>query len=252
MRGWKVALLAVLLAACTDEPGRAPSSPLEPASSDYAALVNWFAERGITLPAAPPSPDGPAAKAAQAQRLLGDASGNGSVTFYDLWVLFRYLSGEVFFAQHFDMDALDIDGDGDNDWTDLALLGDFLFGSGENPHGIGQAMEALASLTPHSDTVSFVADGAWKRFTVQVAEEDSSVVVLVNGLSLDSVSLEISARAEAPGNYCPAERNDGVAASDGDVIWIAGCSEGNSSIFILAQDGTILWSDVSVPVGPSQ
>ena len=65
MRGWKIALLAVLLAACTDEPRHAPSSPLEPAHSDYAALVNWFAERGITLPAAPPSPDGPAAKAAQ-------------------------------------------------------------------------------------------------------------------------------------------------------------------------------------------
>ena len=252
MRGWKIALLAVLLAACTDEPRHAPLSPLEPANSDYAALVNWFAERGITLPATPPSPDGPAAKAAQDERLLGDASGNGSVSFYDLWVLFRYLSGEVFFAQHFDMDALDIDRDGANDWIDLALLGDFLFGSGENPHGIGQAMEEPASLTPHSDTVSFVADGAWKRFTVQVAEEDSSVVVVVNGLSLDTVSLEISARAEAPGNYCPAERNDGVTASDGDVIWIAGCSEGNSSIFILAQDGTILWSDVSVPVGPSQ
>ncbi len=142
MRGWRIALLAVLLAACSDEPRRAPSSPIEPAHSDYAALVNWFAERGITLPDAPPSPDGPAAKAAQDGRLLGDASGNGSVSFYDLWVLFQYLSGEVYFAQHFDMDALDIDRDGDNDWIDLALLGDFLFGSGENPHGIGQAMEA--------------------------------------------------------------------------------------------------------------
>ncbi len=245
---------AFLIAACsgtTDRP--APTAAL--VDRDYEDFVSWFEGRGITLPDRPPAPE-PAGKAAQEIAILGDGTGNGSVSFWDLWHLWNHLTqgmGIVSFTLN--MNAYDIDRDGDVDWIDLGFLGDYLYGgSGDNPHDIGQPIkeDLEASLSPHPDTLNFVADGAWKRFVVHVSEPDSSVFVMVNGLNVDTVSLEISARDAAPGNYCPAERADRVGASDGDVLWIAGCSEGDSSIMILSQDETILWIDISVPVGPSQ
>lgn len=251
-----------LLAGCSGPP-TAPEprgAPAEPATVDRPGSLGgtlptsippdmraWFAARGVQLPAMPP----PAAKVASSERLLGDGTGNGTVGWWDLWHLWNHLA-EGYEGFTLDLDALDINRSGAPDWIDLGLLGDYLYGSGANPHGIGQPIASetvTASLSPHSDAVSFDSDGEdWKRFTVQVTG-GVPVVVTVNGLTADTVSLEISkARSRPTRSFCPAERNDDVTVEDGDVVWIAGCSEGNSSIFIQAQDGTVLWSDVSVPV----
>ena len=94
----------------------------------------WFAERGVQLPATPP----PAAKAASDHdRILGDGTGNGTVGWWDLWHLWNHLA-EGYEGFTLDLDALDINRSGAPDWLDLGLLGDYLYGSGANPHGIGQ------------------------------------------------------------------------------------------------------------------
>ncbi len=109
-------------------------------------MRTWFAERGVQLPASlPPVPAGKAAATAQ-ERLLGDGSQNGAVNFYDLVGLWSALRAPVWHAdwyvRHFDMDLLDIDRSGGRpDWFDLGLLGDFLYGTGDNPHGIGLPVE---------------------------------------------------------------------------------------------------------------
>ena len=96
----------------------------------------WFGRRGVTLPAS--APPEPAAKGVSDERLLGDGSGNGRVNYYDLFGLWQYLRGVIWYAANMDLELLNIDrSPGNPDWFDLALFGDFLYGSGENPHGIG-------------------------------------------------------------------------------------------------------------------
>ncbi len=130
--------LAALLLACADTPHRpTPAAPVD----GHQALVAWFAQRGITLPDQPPHE--PAAKVAQDdERLLGDGSGNGRVNYWDVALLYGWLRGFDAWVKRFEArawapEAFDIDRDGDADWFDLALLGDYLYGSGDNPHGIG-------------------------------------------------------------------------------------------------------------------
>ena len=253
-RGMALAAL-LFMTACADTPTRPPTAAVAPTASDYEALAAWFAERDIILPAkpppAPPAPLAPAAKAAQDGRILGDGDRDGDNDFWDVWYLWNHLTDAYTFSWY-DLDAMDINRSGLPDWIDLGLLGNHLYGvpTPPNPYGIGQPMTVpiTASLSPNPDAVSFAADGTdWKRFTVQVTG-GSSVVVMVNGLTADTASLEIFKGSSAPGNFCPAERNDSKTVGDGDVIWISGCSQGNSSIFIQEQGGNVLFSDVWVPV----
>ena len=137
MRSWSLVLAMIAgLSGCADPPP-SPTSP--PGSQDYRRMAAWFSERGVVLPVELPARD-PAAKAASdhEERLLGDADGNGILSFWDLWPLWHYLTGFAYMAAYYDFDLLDIDRDGDNDWDDLKYLGEYLYGgSSENPWGIG-------------------------------------------------------------------------------------------------------------------
>ncbi len=141
-----VLLLAMTLlsSSCTDPPAQ-PTEPDDRASS-YAALVAWFAQRGIVLPAEQFAPE-PAPKAAQDDEeeiLLGDVTRNGRVTSWDLTVLWHYLTRYDFMASYYDMDILDIDRDGDTDWVDLRHLGEYLYVAGvreHNPYRIGERID---------------------------------------------------------------------------------------------------------------
>ena len=147
-----------LLAGCSGPP-MAPEprgAPAEPATVDRPGSLGgtvpeplraWFAARGVQLPTTI-APE-PAAKAASGERLLGDGSGNGVVNFYDLVGLWSALTAYSWhtnwFVRHFDMDLLDIDRSGGRpNWIDLGLLGDFLYGSRANPHGIGERLGSPA------------------------------------------------------------------------------------------------------------
>ena len=166
-------VVGCLLAACAEKPmtpGRG-DSPAEPPLAGHPgppggapstipdSMRSWFAERGITLPAEMPAD--PAPKVAQDERLLGDGSGNRRVNYYDLFGLWQYLRGVIWYAANMDLEVLNIDrSPGDPDWFDLALFGDFLYGSGENPHGIG-----LPLATPPKSFDVEVRFMAGSRFT---------------------------------------------------------------------------------------
>ena len=90
---WRGVLVTLLLASCSDPPDR-PTAPPDPSADDYPALVAWFAQRSVTLPAQPPpgQPPNPAAKAAQESRLLGDGDHSGAVNFWDLFYFWHELT----------------------------------------------------------------------------------------------------------------------------------------------------------------
>ena len=122
---WMV--LVVLLASCE----RTAMKP--EAQKD---MKTWFADRGIAIDSDDPPPE-QAAKPADEARLLGDVTGNGTVSLWDLRALWECLiSGD---APHwYDMDLLDIDRDGDADWNDLKLMGEYLSDPERgNLYGIG-------------------------------------------------------------------------------------------------------------------
>ncbi len=104
-------------------------------------MKTWFADRGIAIDSDPPPEQ--AAKPADEARLLGDVTGNGTVSLWDLRALWECLiSGDS--PHWYDMDLLDIDRDGDTDWTDLKLMGEYLSNpEAGNLHGIGLSVERL-------------------------------------------------------------------------------------------------------------
>ena len=212
----------------------------------------WFVARGVQLPDSLPM--APAAKAAQSDRLLGDGDGNGYVNFWDLFYLWNRLT-DGYNWSWMDWDLLDINRDGSHGFDDLAILGDHLYKIPQPPntYGIGQPVAApiTASLSPSPRSVRFEADGEdWKRFTVRVTG-GASVIVVVNSLSVDDLVLEIHKGASAPNrSYCGAERNDSKTVVDGDIVWIAGCVPGNSSIFVRDADGNNLEEFWSIDVHP--
>ena len=124
---WIVLLLLLLLAGCE----RAAMKP--EAQKD---MKTWFADRGIAIDSDPP-PEQAAKPAEDYEPLLGDVTGNGTVTLWDLRVLWNYLiSSDA--PRWYDMDLLDIDRDGDADWNDLKLMGEYLSDPERgNLYGIG-------------------------------------------------------------------------------------------------------------------
>ena len=140
--------LVTVLSSCSDD--RKPTAPEKPAAavdgmnaSDYGEMSVWFAKRGIVLPEEMPAPDAVAKPAARSVRILGDVSKDGRVSSWDLSVLWYHLRGSTYYANsaRYDFDLVDIDRDGDNDWTDLMLLGEYLYLQPRlNLYGIGRAL----------------------------------------------------------------------------------------------------------------
>ena len=124
----RMVILALFLGAC-DRPSTRPD-PVE-----YPDIHTWFSERGIQLPAE--ELEQTAKASSDSERLLGDVTGNGTVSLWDLRALWDVLTtGDT--PRWYDMDLLDIDRDGDTDWTDLKLMGEFLTNPERgNPYGIG-------------------------------------------------------------------------------------------------------------------
>ena len=137
-------LLAVALATACGTPPVAPppsQAPTEPSQAAFDSLRAWFAERGVPLPEQLPPPEEAAKPALDRPPLLGDVTGNWRVTLWDLWPLWDHLTRyRLRPAGYYDMDLVDIDRDGDNDWRDLMLLGQHIFERQDdepNPYGIG-------------------------------------------------------------------------------------------------------------------
>ena len=93
-----------------------------------------------------------------------------------------------------------------------------------------------ASLSPRP--ASFKADGKWQAFTVS-SNVDVEVEVNPTGTT-PRVELTTSSNA---GNHCSngAEEGDDVSASNGDTIYLAGCTSGTGTIRLLREsDGTVI------------
>ncbi len=245
--------VAVALSQCTK-----PTSPPD----EYQALGAWLARQGIPAPAGGPPAVEAASKAAGGHRLLGDATGNGEVTFWDLWPLWQYLTGKTYMVEHYDFDLLDIDRDGDNDWDDLKHLGRFLYvAESGNPWKIGEplAPPILAALSPSPSELDLVPDGTlWQRLTLSVTALDGAasteeVRVRVNPEDTGSPVLEIARRTTAPGDdWCAGEPNDTKTGDHGRVFWLAGCQAGDGAVQILDGDDNLLASyPVTVREPPS-
>lgn len=258
MRPWPLALAVIAgLTGCA-EPHPSPTAPL-PDSQDYRRLAAWFSERGVILPSELPAREPPAKAAGVHQdeeervRHLGDADGNGVLSFWDMWALWHYLTGFTYMAQYYDFDLLDIDRDGDNDWDDLKYFGEFLFGgTGENPWGIGLPVTPLirASLSPDPGQTRFTSEGTlWYPFTLQVQtrardSSDATVRVIVNPGELSDLAVEVSTASSAPSrSFCAAERKDRTRSlGHGETVYLSGCLAGESSVLIETEDGDSLTS----------
>ena len=116
-----------------------------------------------------------------AKGILGDLDRDGVVDEWDVKILVWYLMGDLFWKSYYDFELVDIDGDDDVDWTDLALLGSYVFTkpAPSNLYGIGEAVDAeeyllSASLMPDPTKVDFKADGRWHNFTVTTSWKTQS------------------------------------------------------------------------------
>lgn len=251
--------VAVVLSHCSKP--TSPPGPL-PGAAEYQALGAWLAGQGIPAPAGGPPAGEAAGKAASGHRLLGDATGDGAVTFWDLWPLWQYLTGKTYMAEHYDFDLLDIDRDGDNDWDDLKHLGRFLYAAESgNPWNIGEplAPPVRAALSPSPSELDLVADGTlWQRLDLSVTTTDGAasadtVRVRVNPADAGPPVLEIARRTRAPGNdWCAGEPDDTIKGVHGKVFWLAGCQAGAGAVEILDGDDNLLASyPVTVREPPS-
>ncbi len=261
MKGRLPALIAVVMALAQCSKPTSPPGPL-PGAAEYQALGAWLAGQGIPAPAGGPPAGEAAGKAASGHRLLGDATGDGAVTFWDLWPLWQYLTGHTYMVEHYDFDLLDIDRDGDNDWDDLKHLGRFLYAAESgNPWKIGEplAPPLLAALSPSPSELDLVADGTlWHRLDLSVTTPDGAasaaeVRVRVNPADTGPPVLEIARRTTAPAaDWCGGEPDDTKTGVDGRVFWLAGCQAGDGAVEILDGDDNLLASyPVTVREPPS-
>ena len=261
-----VAAVAVAVALSHCSKPTSPPGPAPPGAAEYRTLAAWLVRQGIAAPAeGPPAREAAreaAGKAASGARLLGDATGDGAVTFWDLWPLWQYLTGKTYMAEHYDFDLLDIDRDGDNDWDDLKHLGRFLYAAESgNPWKIGEplAPPLRAALSPVPSELDLVADGTlWHRLDLSVTTTDGAasadtVRVRVNPADAGPPVLEIARRTRAPGNdWCAGEPNDTIKGVHGKVFWLAGCQAGDGAVEILDGDDNLLASyPVTVREPPS-
>ena len=178
-------------------------------------------------------PKGPAAKPAAAV-LRGDFDGSGRVDQTDVIFLFAWLAAQVEFPNT-QMEAGDIDDDGDTDWQDLALLGAYTYADPRprtNPHGIGQPLaEPLsARLEPDPTTVDWSQHGVWHRFVVRLegGKGTEFVRVRVNPAGDDRLFSMSTWRQSS----CFTGTNSTVGRRNGNEVYIAACNYGKSVIFV--------------------
>ena len=181
----------------------------------------------------------PRSKAASSGGILGDVDNTGGVDFFDalLVALYSQDSGIVM-PNNGDVSLGDVNADGQVDLTDAWLIAVYLNDPSDPslPAGLGEPVGPAASLSPDPSTVTFAADGAWHRFTVQAGEP---LTVVVNPAGTPR-GLEITTRS-GRGNFCPAEADDDVSRQDGQTLYLAGCATGPATVELRRpSDGTVL------------
>ncbi len=123
------------------------------------------------------APDGPSEKKAVGGDLRGDINGTGEVNHWDLMLLLYHLVGWPALGSSYDFELADINSDSIIDWTDLALLGAWIYTNPKpaNTYHIGEPMAAAdallqAFLSPDPTQTTFIADGdTWRPFTLSVS-----------------------------------------------------------------------------------
>ena len=181
----------------------------------------------------------PSGKAATSGGILGDVDNTGGVDFFDaLLVALHSQDSSIVMPNNGDISLGDVDADGQVDLTDAWLIAAWLNDPSDPalPAGIGEAVGPAASLSPDPATVTFAADGAWHRFTVEAREP----VTVVANPGADTPRLEITT-SSGRGNYCPAEADDDVSRRDGQTVYLAGCAEGSATVELRRRsDNTVL------------
>ena len=183
------------------------------------------------------TPTRPAAKALDhVPTLLGDLSHDGEVSPVDATMLFGFvLAPETGLGLYGWLG--DIDQDGDLDWVDIGLLGQWLTDGlpAKNAFGIGQVVElqqSVALVEPSPAFSFFENDGTWHTF--EVATTLDSVRVIVNGPETD-VALEIAAgRLPPKRSYCGPEASDEPyrPRKNGYKLHLAGCQPGKTEVVL--------------------
>ena len=181
----------------------------------------------------------PPAKAASSGRILGDVDNTGSVDVFDALLVAMYsYDSSIVMPNNGDISLGDVDADGQVDLADAWLIATYLNDPSDPslPAGIGEPVGPAASLSPDPSTVSFAADGAWHRFTVDAA---GTVTVVANPAGT-TPRLEITSRSTGS-NFCPAEADDDVSRRDGQTLYLAGCATGTATVELRrTSDGTVL------------
>ncbi|MCY3738772.1 MAG: T9SS type A sorting domain-containing protein [Gemmatimonadaceae bacterium] len=181
----------------------------------------------------------PPAKAASSGGILGDVDNTGDVGFFDALLVALYSQdASIVMPNNGDVSLGDVNADGRVDLADAWLIAAYLNDPSDPslPAGIGEPLGPAAALSPDPSTVTFAADGAWHRFTVQ-AGEPLSVVVNPEGTT---PRLEITT-SSGRSNFCPAEVGDDVSRQDGQTLYLAGCATGPATVELRRRsDGTVL------------
>ena len=192
-------------------------------------------------------PDEPSEKTAVVGDRLGDINGTGEVNHWDMMLLLYHLVGWPVLDSSYNFDLADINSDGATDWTDLALLGSWIYTNPKpvNTYRIGEpinAQDALlqAFLSPDPAQTTFIADGeTWHPFTVSVttaAGYAGNYRDRVNVKSGNSSRLKVS-RSSFYG--CDDNINE-LETSNGQSVFLLACQEGSVDIMLDDEDGNQL------------
>ena len=189
------------------------------------------------IPWTPAAVELPASKPASAV-LRGDFDGSGRVDQTDVIFLFAWLAAQVEFPNT-QMEAGDIDDDGDTDWQDLALLGAYAYADPRprtNPHGIGDPLAEPLSvrIVPDPSTFDFAEEGRFYRFEVEMSGGTGrqTAWIYVNDFDEDKV-LEISGYNRATTNCRGTSfRRYSFKAAPTKIIYLARCGYGESSVTV--------------------
>ena len=137
--------VALLVTGCSEHSPNAPSGTPD----GHEKLVAWFEKKGVqvAVPATPKAVAEPCwyppcpSMFESSKRILGDVDGSGAVDYWDVWLLWHYLTGIPVFP---DLELSDIDRDGEVGWADLAHLGEAVY-STKNPHNVGFSLDKLST-----------------------------------------------------------------------------------------------------------
>ena len=170
--------------------------------------------------------------------LLGDVDNTGVVDFSDALLVAQYSwDPSIVLPSHVDLWLGDVNLDGQVDRRDAALLVVWLYDPSDPslPEGIGEPAWPPAALAPDPATLSFAADGVWRRFTVEAVEPVHVVVNPEGTLPCLKITSDGSSRS-----YCLPEAEEGLPASAGQDIYLAACAAGSTTVELRRSDGRIL------------